>query len=70
MIYAKAESQLAWANAAAAKLRADGVDPADLGAVETALIACGGGRRLFRCWLAVYGPPRCYKMPGQRLEIG
>lgn len=56
MIYTtKAELQNVWANYADAKLHADGIDPTDLDAVETSLVACVGGRRLFERWLAVYG---------------
>lgn len=57
MIYtSRDEARTAWANAAAAKLRADDVDSNDLKAVERALLATVGSRRLFECWLAVHGP--------------
>jgi len=40
-----------WSELAAAKLRADNVDPSDLQAVRKALLATVGGERLFQCWL-------------------
>ncbi len=53
---ALAELRTDWANRAASKLRADGIDPTNLQAVEAALTACAGGRRLYEYWLHVHGP--------------
>ncbi len=50
------EHRTEWANKAASKLRADGIDPTDLQAVEAALTVCAGGQRLYEFWLHVHGP--------------
>ena len=50
------EMKTAWAKAAAAKLRADGVDANDLAAARECLVACVGGVRLYDFWLAEYHP--------------
>jgi hypothetical protein len=50
------EIRTSWANQAAAKLRAEKIDPTNLPAVEAALTACVGGRRLYEFWLHVHGP--------------
>ena len=50
------EQQRAWADAAAAKLRADSIDSADIIAVRNCLCGCVGGVRLFQFWQEVHGP--------------
>ena len=52
MIYDTYEEMIAdWGPRADAKLRADGVNPTDLAAVEACLTACVGGQRLFQAWV-------------------
>jgi len=47
------EQTRAWADAAAAKLRADNVDPTDTEAVKACLSGCVGS--VYEPWLEVYG---------------
>ena len=56
-----------WANRAAGKLRADGIDHTDLQAVEATLTTCVGGRRLYEFWLHVHGPRQSHLASNQGL---